>query len=111
MIDTSRIATGRPRVALINRRSLPYGRLRHCGKTALETERNGRIIIAGTGPVGLTAALALADIGMPVTLAGPPPSADDRRTTALMTPALAFLDGLGILAALDGDDARTSVDH
>ncbi|MEP9390444.1 UbiH/UbiF family hydroxylase [Mesorhizobium sp. KR9-304] len=66
----------------------------------MDTERNGRIIIAGTGPVGLTAALALADIGMPVTLAGPPPSSDDRRTTALMTPALAFLDGLGVLAVI-----------
>jgi 2-octaprenyl-6-methoxyphenol hydroxylase len=66
----------------------------------LDKERNERIVIAGTGPVGLTAALALAGIGMPVTLAGPPPASDDRRTTALMTPALAYLDGLGVLGAV-----------
>ena len=75
----------------------------------MDTERNGRIVIAGTGPVGLTAALALAGIGMPVTLAGPPPSSDDRRTTALMTPALAFLGGLGILAALEPKAAPLKV--
>ena len=63
-------------------------------------EENGRIIVAGTGPTGLIAALALADLGMPVTLAGPPPTSEDRRTTALMTPALAQLDALGVLAAL-----------
>ena len=75
----------------------------------MDTERNGRIVIAGTGPVGLAAALALADIGTPVTLVGPPPSSDDRRTTALMTPALAFLDGLGILAALGPKTAPLKV--
>lgn len=66
---------------------------------ALDTEQ-ARIVVAGSGPVGLIAALALADLGMPVTLAGPPPSPKDRRTTALMTPALAFLDGLGVLVGL-----------
>jgi 2-octaprenyl-6-methoxyphenol hydroxylase len=66
----------------------------------LAKEQNGRIIVAGTGPSGLIAALALADLGMSVTLAGPSASPEDRRTTALMTPALAFLDGLGILASL-----------
>lgn len=64
------------------------------------TGQDGRIIVAGTGPTGLIAALALADLGMQVTLAGPPASLADRRTTALMTPALAQLDGLGVLAAL-----------
>ena len=66
----------------------------------MDTEENGRVIVAGTGPTGLIAAAALADLGLPVTLAGPPASAEDRRTTALMTPALAQLDGLGVLAAL-----------
>jgi predicted NAD/FAD-dependent oxidoreductase len=32
-----------------------------------------RIIVAGTGPVGLIAALALADTGLTVTLVGPGP--------------------------------------
>jgi 2-octaprenyl-6-methoxyphenol hydroxylase len=66
----------------------------------LGIEESGRIIVAGTGPTGLIAALALADLGMPVTLAGPPASSEDRRTTALMTPALAQLDALGVLDAL-----------
>ncbi len=66
----------------------------------MNTEQNRRIIVAGTGPVGLIAAVALADLGMQVTLAGPSPPSGDRRTTALMTPALAQLDDLGILAAL-----------
>jgi 2-octaprenyl-6-methoxyphenol hydroxylase len=66
----------------------------------LGTEENGRIIVAGTGPTGLIAAAALADLGLPVTLVGPSASSEDRRTTALMTPALAQLDGLGVLAAL-----------
>jgi 2-octaprenyl-6-methoxyphenol hydroxylase len=66
----------------------------------LGIEESGRIIVAGTGPTGLIAALAVADLGMPVTLAGPPASSEDRRTTALMTPALAQLDGLGVLDAL-----------
>lgn len=56
--------------------------------------------MAGTGPAGLIAAAALADVGVPVTLAGPAASSEDRRTTALMTPALAQLDGLGVLAGL-----------
>ncbi|MDQ2633048.1 MAG: UbiH/UbiF family hydroxylase, partial [Pseudomonadota bacterium] len=63
----------------------------------------------GTGPVGLIAALALADLGMPVTLAGPDPLAEDRRTTALMTPALALLDGLGVLATLQPKAAALKV--
>ncbi|MEW9837957.1 UbiH/UbiF family hydroxylase [Mesorhizobium marinum] len=58
------------------------------------------IIVAGTGPVGLIAALALADLGIPVVLAGRAPAAADRRTTALMTPALDYLDRLGVLEGL-----------
>lgn len=64
------------------------------------TGQDERIIVAGTGPTGLIAALALADIGMSVTLVGPAASREDRRTTALMTPALAELDKLGVLADL-----------
>jgi 2-octaprenyl-6-methoxyphenol hydroxylase len=67
------------------------------------------VIVAGTGPAGLIAALALADIGMPVTLIGPPASSLDRRTTALMTPALAFLDRLGVLASLEPRTAPLKV--
>ncbi|MBL8577166.1 MAG: UbiH/UbiF family hydroxylase [Mesorhizobium sp.] len=59
------------------------------------------VIVAGTGPAGLIAALALGTIGVPVTLVGPPASTSDGRTTALMTPALAFLDRLGVLGSLE----------
>ncbi|HEY6633289.1 MAG TPA: UbiH/UbiF family hydroxylase [Rhizobiaceae bacterium] len=75
----------------------------------MASEHNGSIIVAGTGPTGLIAAAALADLGMPVTLVGPPASGDDRRTTALMTPALAQLDGLGVLAALKPKTAPLKV--
>lgn len=68
-----------------------------------------KIIVAGTGPAGLIAALALADIGMAVTLVGPPPSTSDHRTTALMTPALALLDNLGVLAGLKPKTAPLKV--
>lgn len=64
-----------------------------------------RILVAGTGPVGLISALAFAQAGFDVVLAGPPARADDGRTTALMVPALKFLDRLGLLAPLSPDAA------
>jgi 2-octaprenyl-6-methoxyphenol hydroxylase len=67
------------------------------------------IIVAGTGPAGLIAALALADTGMPVVLVGPDIAASDRRTTALMTPALALLDSLGVLDPLRSKAAPLQV--
>jgi len=95
-------------VALIDRRGVPYT-LRHAGTTSLNTERDLGIVVAGTGPVGMIAALALSGLGAKATLVGPPPSPDDRRTTALMTPALAMLDGLGVLAALSQKAAPLKV--
>ncbi len=68
-----------------------------------------RIVVAGTGPAGLLAAVALARHGLRVSLIGPAPSADDRRTTALMTPALEVLDGLGVLAGLRSKGAPLMV--
>lgn len=63
------------------------------------------VLVAGTGPVGLIAALAAAQAGFTVRLVGPRPSADDRRTTALMTPALAFLESLGVGERLRAESA------
>lgn len=68
-----------------------------------------RILVAGTGPVGLISALAFAEAGFGVLLAGPPARSDDGRTTALMAPALKFLDKLGVLQALAPDAAPLKV--
>jgi 2-octaprenyl-6-methoxyphenol hydroxylase len=59
------------------------------------------ILVAGTGPAGLAAALALGELGREVVLVGPPPSSDDRRTTALMRPAVTLLERFGIGNALE----------
>lgn len=64
------------------------------------TKFDADIIVAGAGPAGLIAALALANAGAGVTLVGPRPSGADRRTTALMLPSLGLLDRIGVLEAL-----------
>ncbi|WP_269929407.1 UbiH/UbiF family hydroxylase [Aminobacter sp. HY435] len=64
-----------------------------------------RILVAGTGPVGLLSALAFAQAGFGVVIAGPPARADDGRTTALMVPALKVLDRIGVLGELSKDAA------
>lgn len=56
-----------------------------------------RILVAGTGPAGLIAALCLADADFAVTLVGPETPTADGRTTALMNPALGVLDRLDVL--------------
>ena len=63
------------------------------------------IIVAGTGPAGLMAALALGQAGFRVVLAGPAANLADGRTTAIMKPQLDFLDRLGVLAAIETDAA------
>jgi 2-octaprenyl-6-methoxyphenol hydroxylase len=63
------------------------------------------VLVAGTGPTGMIAALGLVRIGFSVVLAGPPPRRDDRRTTALMRPALDYLDTLGVLARIVAQSA------
>ncbi|MDW6023031.1 UbiH/UbiF family hydroxylase [Mesorhizobium sp. BAC0120] len=70
---------------------------------------NAEIVVAGTGPTGMIAALGLAHAGFFVALAGPRPRGDDRRTTALMRPALTYLDSLGILQRVAGEAAPLSV--
>ena len=58
------------------------------------------ILVAGTGPSGLIAALAFARENFSVALIGPAPDHSDRRTTALMQPALEFLGSLVSVDAL-----------
>lgn len=63
------------------------------------------ILVAGTGPAGMIAALALADAGFQVILAGPQPAHEDRRTTALMMPAMKLMGRLGLAADLEAEAA------
>ena len=70
---------------------------------------HANIIVAGTGPVGLMAALAFAQAGFGVDLVGPPASRGDGRTTVLMTPALAFLEKLGLLDVIRPQSAPLRV--
>lgn len=54
-------------------------------------------IVVGAGPVGLTAALALASAGVATAIIVPPPHrGEDRRTAALFPAAIALLDNLGV---------------
>ncbi len=69
-------------------------------ESILDHQEEARILVAGTGPAGLIAALGFAEAGFPVTLAGPPATGVDGRTTALMNPALAVLGCLGVLDSL-----------
>ncbi|TPL51305.1 UbiH/UbiF family hydroxylase [Mesorhizobium sp. B2-4-6] len=66
----------------------------------MEHNDKARILVAGSGPAGLIAALGFADAGFDVMLVGPEANTTDGRTTALMNPALKVLDRLGILTEL-----------
>jgi 2-octaprenyl-6-methoxyphenol hydroxylase len=63
------------------------------------------VLVAGNGPAGLTAALAMADAGFSVALAGPKRTGKDGRTTALMVPAIAILDRLNVWTELQSSAA------
>ena len=67
------------------------------------------IVVVGTGPAGLMAALSLAHSGFSIVLAGPPANLKDRRTTALMKPSLDFLERLEILSHIKEDAAPLRV--
>jgi 2-octaprenyl-6-methoxyphenol hydroxylase len=53
-------------------------------------------IVVGGGPVGLTAAVALAASGIVTALAGKRPGASDNRTTALLASSVTALETLGV---------------
>ena len=61
---------------------------------------NAAIAVVGGGPVGLTAALALADAGRDVTLIAPIEPPPDQRTAALLVGSVALLERLGVSAEL-----------
>jgi 2-octaprenyl-6-methoxyphenol hydroxylase len=54
------------------------------------------VVVAGNGPAGCYAALAFAQAGFSVALAGPDRRSNDLRTTALMMPAVHLLERLGV---------------
>ena len=70
---------------------------------------SARILVAGAGPAGMMAALALAQAGFPVELVGPALQTADGRTTALMQPGLRFLDTIGVLAEVEASAAPLRV--
>ncbi|WP_375679092.1 MULTISPECIES: UbiH/UbiF family hydroxylase [unclassified Bartonella] len=61
-----------------------------------EKEEHKDIAVIGAGPVGMLAALSLAQKGLSVFLVGPPAHTDELRTTALMMPAIRMLQKLNI---------------
>lgn len=54
------------------------------------------VTISGGGPAGMMAALALSARGYRTVLLGPETDRNDRRTTALMMPAIRFLEEIGV---------------
>ncbi len=54
------------------------------------------VVVVGTGPTGLAAALALARFGARVTLVGPEPRSSDPRTAALFAGSINLLKHLGV---------------
>jgi 2-octaprenyl-6-methoxyphenol hydroxylase len=61
------------------------------------------IAVVGAGPVGLAAAILLADSGYDVALIAPAAPPPDRRTSALMAGSVALMEKLGVWPALAAD--------
>lgn len=70
--------------------------------------KSNRILISGSGPAGMIAALALAQAGYDILLAGPMSDQNDLRTTALMMPAIEYLDSLGVWQSIRPQTAALS---
>jgi len=68
-------------------------------ETEARHNRDTQIVVVGTGPAGLAAALALSDAGYAVICVGPPFAPTDTRTTALLQPSIDLLKSLGVWSA------------
>jgi 2-octaprenyl-6-methoxyphenol hydroxylase len=66
-------------------------------------------IVVGGGPAGLTAAIALAEGGIPTVLAGKRPAKPDNRTTALLAGSVTALETLGVWELCKGQAAPLKV--
>jgi 2-octaprenyl-6-methoxyphenol hydroxylase len=67
------------------------------------------VVIIGGGPVGLTAAIALASAGVETALVARPGGAPDHRTTALLASSVTALDTLGVWPRCRDDAAPLRV--
>jgi 2-octaprenyl-6-methoxyphenol hydroxylase len=67
------------------------------------------VAIVGGGPVGLTAAIALAGAGVETALVAKPAGAPDNRTTALLASSVTALDTLGVWQRCRDDAAPLRV--
>ncbi|MGI8524950.1 MAG: UbiH/UbiF family hydroxylase [Pseudolabrys sp.] len=72
-------------------------------------ETNTAIAVVGGGPVGLTAAIAIAAAGVETVLIGKRPDKPDNRTTALLAGSVAALDALGVWAGCAAQSAPLRV--
>lgn len=71
------------------------------GKRAIVTDTiTTDIVVAGNGPAGKAAALALAQAGFEIAIAAPEQLRTDQRTTALMMPSIKLLEKLGVWDAI-----------
>jgi 2-octaprenyl-6-methoxyphenol hydroxylase len=71
--------------------------------------RSVEVAIVGGGPVGLTAAIALAGAGIETALVAKPSGAPDNRTTALLASSVTALDTLGVWQQCRADSAPLRV--
>src|ERR1700726_1307763 len=71
--------------------------------------RSVEVMIVGGGPVGLTAAIALAGAGVETALVAKPSGAPDNRTTALLASSVTALDTLGVWQRCRDDAAPLRV--
>jgi 2-octaprenyl-6-methoxyphenol hydroxylase len=67
------------------------------------------VIVVGSGPAGLTAAIALAAAGIETVLAGKRPAASDNRTTALLGGSVTALSTLGVWSLCEAKAAPLRV--